>query len=326
MIKNIILDWSGTVVDDLDAVLNATNDVFREFGRAELSRAIFRAEFVLPLTRFCGRFLPEVSLERIDAAYHRRFQMHLEHVNLLSGAREFLEFCRQSGRELYVLSAMHADHFQVQMKNLGLQDYIRRSYVEVIDKEQEIKRVLDENHLSPAETAFIGNMVHDIVAAKKGSVLPIAVLTGFDTLEKLVGAGPSVIVNGLRDLQNLLGVPRQDGDEVFEILDQKATAQIGVSDEERASAQTVAITIHFRIFERFASLEDDFARTVDYSAVASEISGFVGAGKYRLIETLVTQLADHLMVKFPLSYLEVELKKFVLPETDHVSVRTVRRI
>jgi phosphoglycolate phosphatase len=120
MIKDIILDWSGTVVDDLDAVLNTTNDVFREFGRAELSRGIFRAEFVLPLTRFYERFLPEVPLEKIDAVYHRRFQVHREQVNLLPWVREFLEFCRQSGRELYVLSTMHADHFQVQMKNLGL--------------------------------------------------------------------------------------------------------------------------------------------------------------------------------------------------------------
>ena len=326
MIKDIILDWSGTVVDDLDAVFNTTNDVFREFGRAELSRAIFRAEFVLPLTRFYQRFLPEVPLEKIDAVYHRRFQLHREQVNLLPWVREFLEFCRQSGRELYVLSTMHADHFQVQMKNLGLKDYIRRTYVGVVDKEQEIKRVLDENHLYPAGTAFVGDMAHDITAAKKGGVLPIAVLTGFDTLEKLAGAGPAVIVSDLRDLQTLLEVPRQDEDEVFEILDQKVTAHIGVPDEERASAQTVAITIRFRIFERFADLGDDFARTVDYSAVASEISAFVAAGKYRLIETLVTQLADHLMVKFNLGYLEIELKKFVVPETGHVSVRTVRRI
>ena len=31
MIKNIILDWSGTVVDDLDAVIKATNSVLKAF-------------------------------------------------------------------------------------------------------------------------------------------------------------------------------------------------------------------------------------------------------------------------------------------------------
>jgi dihydroneopterin aldolase len=55
------------------------------------------------------------------------------------------------------------------------------------------------------------------------------------------------------------------------------------------------------------------------------MSRFVSESKYSLIETLVSQLADHLIRKYPLAYLEVELKKFVLPDTNHVSVRAVRR-
>jgi len=123
-----------------------------------------------------------------------------------------------------------------------------------------------------------------------------------------------------------MAVPRQDEDEIFEIFDQKVSAHIGVTDEERASPQTLSVTVRFRITRRFADLEDDLSRTADYSAIAAEVSAFVGASKYRLIETLVSELADHLVSKFPLTYLEVEVKKFILPETGFVSVRTVRRV
>ena len=325
MIRNIILDWSGTVVDDLGAVVQATNDAFREFGRAEIAREAFRSEFALPLSRFYERFLPGIPMERIDEVYHRQFQVRRGEVGLLPGVREFLEFCRGSNRALYGLSTMYGHHFNEQARRLDVQEYFLRVYVEVIDKTAEIKRVLAENHLVLQETAFVGDMAHDIEAAKKCGLLSIGILTGFDTVDKLAAAGAAIVIRGFGELQQLLGTPRNEQDEVYEISDQKVSAHIGVSEEERAKPQTLAITLRFRTFERFQDLSDDLSKTVDYAAVASEMSRFVNESKYSLIETLVSRLADHTIRKFPLSYLEVELKKFILPDTNHVSVRAVRR-
>jgi phosphoglycolate phosphatase len=325
VIRNIILDWSGTVVDDLGAVVQATNDVFREFGRAEISREAFRSEFALPLSRFYERFLPGVRMERIEEVYHRQFQVRRGEVGLLPGVREFLEFCRGSNRALYGISTMYGHHFNEQARRLDVQDYFLRVYVEVIDKATEIKRVLDENRLALPETVFVGDMAHDIEAAKQCGVLPIGIMTGFDTADKLASAGAALVVRGFGDLQRLLGAPRHEQDEVYEISDQKVSGRIGVSEEERSKPQPLAITVRFHTFGRFQDLNDDLSKTVDYAAVTSEISRFVSESKYSLIETLVSMLADHLIRKYPLAYLEVELKKFVLPDTNHVSVRAVRR-
>jgi phosphoglycolate phosphatase len=325
VIRNIILDWSGTVVDDLGAVVQATNDVFREFGRAEISREAYRSEFALPLSRFYERFLPGIPMERIDEVYQRQFQIRRGEVGLLPGVSEFLEFCRGSNRSLYGLSTMYGHHFNEQARRLDVQDYFLRVYVEVIDKVTEIKRVLTENHLVLQETAFVGDMAHDIEAAKKCGLLPVGILTGFDTVDKLAAAGAALVVRGFGELQQLLGTPRDEQDEVYEISDQKVSAHIGASEEERAKAQPLAVTLRFRTFGRFQDLNDDLSKTVDYAAVASEMSRFVSESKYSLIETLVSRLADHMIGKFPLAYLEVELKKFILPDTNHVSVRAVRR-
>ena len=325
MIRNIILDWSGTVVDDLGAVLQATNDVFRELGGAEISREAFRSEFALPLSRFFERFLPGIPMERIDEVYHRQFQVRRGEVGLLPGVSEFLEFCRSSKRSLYGLSTMYGHHFNQQAQRLDVQDYFLKVYVEVIDKASEISRMLSENHLAPQETAFVGDMAHDIEAAKKCGILPVGILTGFDTVDKLAAAGAALVVRGFAELQQVLGTPRDDQGEVYEISDRKVSGHIGVSEEERATAQTLAVTLRFRTFGRFQDLNDAFSKTVDYSEVAAELSRFVSESKYSLIETLVSQLADHMIKKFRLAYLEVELKKFVLPDTNYVSVRAVRR-
>ena len=65
MIRNCIFDWSGTLVDDLPAVWEASNSVFQRAGVAPLSLAEFRAEFSLPFKPFYDRYVPQVPLEQL---------------------------------------------------------------------------------------------------------------------------------------------------------------------------------------------------------------------------------------------------------------------
>ncbi|HZC58382.1 MAG TPA: HAD hydrolase-like protein, partial [Chthoniobacterales bacterium] len=90
MIKNIILDWSGTVVDDLDAILRATNSTLTELGSTPFSKDEFRREFELPLSLFYDRLLPGVPMEKIDATYRRWFRQIS--VKLFPGVADFCAF------------------------------------------------------------------------------------------------------------------------------------------------------------------------------------------------------------------------------------------
>jgi len=59
--------------------------------------------------------------------------------------------------------------------------------------------------------------------------------------------------------------------------------------------------------------------------VASEASRIAETAECQLVETLAAEIADALMVRFPMRRLEVELKKLILPNARHVAVRTTRR-
>lgn len=205
MIRNLLLDWSGTLVDDLGPVLKATNAIFRDFERKELTLDEFRRHFRLPFTEFYAEFLPEATLEGLESLYERFFAGLHDEVELLPGARDFLEFCRRSGRRIFLLSTIKASHYDVQAARLGVKDSFEHAYVEVMDKREKIREILATHSLDPAETAFVGDMVHDIETAHHGGVTSIAVLTGFDPLEKLATAKPDVVIRELSALQRLLG-------------------------------------------------------------------------------------------------------------------------
>ena len=70
MIRNVIFDWSGTLVDDLPAVWRATNFCFRQADVAELTLEQFRAEFCLPFTKFYERYTPHIALPQLETWFH----------------------------------------------------------------------------------------------------------------------------------------------------------------------------------------------------------------------------------------------------------------
>jgi phosphoglycolate phosphatase-like HAD superfamily hydrolase/ADP-ribose pyrophosphatase YjhB (NUDIX family) len=204
VIRNIIFDWSGTLVDDLPAVLKASNFVLAQAGRPEMSLETFRAEFSLPFKKFYDRHTPDVPMPQLEKWFHASFRDAQDSVRELPHARDFLKFCRARKIRTFLLSTVHADYFKVQCGVTGFDVFLDRPYTDVWDKREKIHEILAENNLKPDETIFIGDMEHDIETAKHGGVHSCAVLTGYNTLEQLRAASPDLIVEHLAELRGLL--------------------------------------------------------------------------------------------------------------------------
>ncbi|HEV2327932.1 MAG TPA: NUDIX domain-containing protein [Verrucomicrobiae bacterium] len=204
MIRNIIFDWSGTLVDDLPAVLQASNFVLTQAGKTEMTLEEFRAEFSLPFTNFYNRHTPNVPMPQLEEWFHAEFKRAQTSVRELPHARKFLEFCRENKLRLFLLSSIHTDHFHVQCGVTGFDAFLEKPYTGVWDKSEKIHEILSENRLHPQETLFIGDMQHDIETARHGGVHSCAVLTGYNTLQQLRGAKPDLIVEHLSELRNIL--------------------------------------------------------------------------------------------------------------------------
>jgi FolB domain-containing protein len=101
-------------------------------------------------------------------------------------------------------------------------------------------------------------------------------------------------------------------------------ANIGVPDEERAAPQQLRATLVLEPARGVHDLRDDVARTVDYAVVAKGVQELAKSKPRRLLETLVEEVASFLLTRFPLAAVEVEIRKYILPETEAVLVR-IRR-
>lgn len=206
MIRNILLDWSGTVADDLPNVLQAVNGMLRSQGCAEMSRPQFLAKFRLPYPEFFQEVLPqEVTLEQMQQLYLQHFPHVHQGVTLLPHAADFIRYATVTGRRLVVLSSAPLPHVEAQAIALGVRDAFEILRCGVVDKRQEIKTLLQSLDMRPEETAFIGDMRHDIEAGNAAGVISIGTCTGYETAETLLTASPDMLVRDLSRLPQLLG-------------------------------------------------------------------------------------------------------------------------
>jgi len=204
VIRNIIFDWSGTLVDDLPAVWRSINYAFKQAGVMELTLDQFRAAFCLPFKNFYSRYVPHVSLPQLEQWFHDHFREVQHLARELPHAREMLLFCRAHGLRTFLLSTIHRDHFAAQSAATGFDRFLDHTYIEVWDKRTKILEIIQKHGLNIAETLFVGDMQHDIETARHGGIFSCAVLTGYNRLDQLRASEPDLIVEHLGELREVL--------------------------------------------------------------------------------------------------------------------------
>ena len=204
MIRNIIFDWSGTLVNDLPGVWKATNHVLEQANVPTLTLDEFRNEFQLPFTGFYERFTPDIPLEKLEDWFHSSFREVCGEVIALPHANDFLDFCKSEKFRCFILSTVKTEYFTVQASNTGMDDCFEKLYLGIWDKREKIHEIISDNNLLKDETLYIGDMQHDVETAHHGGIHSCALLTGYNTLNQLRKSKPTIITSNLDDLKTLL--------------------------------------------------------------------------------------------------------------------------
>ncbi len=102
------------------------------------------------------------------------------------------------------------------------------------------------------------------------------------------------------------------------------TARIGVPDDERKTPQRLTVSLTLWPSAGFVQLEDEIGRTVNYAEVCRVVKEVVSARTDKLIETMAEAIATRLLQNFPVCRIQLELRKFILPDVRFVAVNITR--
>lgn len=148
MATHLIWDWNGTLLNDADTVLEATNDALAQlhlgttgaaFGSEEtqiapifgpLTVTEYRAAFTRPLQRFYanifGREITEDEFVQLEQLFQAAYLKRCAHSVLNQGARDVLGSWRQAGCTQSLLSLWGHDELLTLVAQLELTDFFIR--------------------------------------------------------------------------------------------------------------------------------------------------------------------------------------------------------
>ncbi len=104
----------------------------------------------------------------------------------------------------------------------------------------------------------------------------------------------------------------------------KVFARVGVLKTERSKRQRLVLNITLWPARDLRDVKDAVSRTVDYAVLCQETKTYLAGQSPKLIETLAKDLTAHLLRKFRIQKIRLEVRKFVLRDAAYAAVVVTR--
>ncbi len=203
MIKNILFDWSGTLMDNLTTNYKATMYIFEKLGGKPMSFEEYRKMFFLPYMNFWKKHFPDCTKDQILKLFREGLDASGD-TGLYLGVKDVLKRLYDKGIKLVVMSSGFQEKIIADAKRYSVFDYFQEINGNILDKAKVITEILQRNNFQPEETMYIGDMAHDIEAGKKGGVVSIGISWGHKPKEMLEAANPDYLISDIAELEKLL--------------------------------------------------------------------------------------------------------------------------
>jgi phosphoglycolate phosphatase len=213
VIRGVIFDLDGTLLDSLGDIGGAMNEALEERGFPTHPLDAYLQMVGEGVEQLARRALPndaDVDLAAFIAAYRSRYAARMErHTRPYDGIPAMLDALTARGVKLAVLSNKR-EEFTVELVRRQL---ARWAFVEVRGERSGVPRKPDPHAalglaqtlgLKPAECAFVGDTPIDVKTALNAGMLPVAVLWGFRTRAELAEAGAKHTLERPHELLALL--------------------------------------------------------------------------------------------------------------------------
>ncbi len=210
MIKAVIFDVDGTLVDSNDLHVEAWREAFRCYGKEVAYDEVHKqmgkgGDQLMPV--FCSKeeleqFGTELEQRRVDLFTSD----YLPRVRPFPQVRELFERIKADGLRIALASSAKEEELEQHKKSLRIEDLLEAS-TSADDAERskphpDIFQAALEGigDVAPGEAVVIGDTPYDVIAASKAGIRTIGLLSGGFTQDELRAAGAVEIYRSVADL------------------------------------------------------------------------------------------------------------------------------
>lgn len=206
-----LFDFSGTIVDDINATLGAVNDTLGKFatGTKKLSLDEFVDQFQNPLT-----FLAKHGITSRDAvmravqSFEESYSRRVNEIRLFSDVEETLRRVKESNFRTAIVSNTPRSVIQKVLGKTEVNDSfdIIMGFEDCVELKPSPKPVLQAIQRlgdQPRFFAYVGDMDEDVQAAHAAGILSIAIWRErghYQELNRLTSSNPSFLIERLTEI------------------------------------------------------------------------------------------------------------------------------
>ncbi len=212
-----VFDWNGTLFDDTQATLQATNAVLAKFDIAPIDLNTLQENFSFPLIHFYERMgvSPDTYLQRTEeegAAYLHAYEGCYDTCRIADGTFDLLQWLEEAGFHSMVLSNHLQSHLDADVTRLGIAPYMRHisgnaeraTITQGLSKQIRLEAYLETHGYDPAKTFIIGDSHEEPELAKRLGILGISVAGGLLSAQRLEKYKADYIVQSLTEVRPLI--------------------------------------------------------------------------------------------------------------------------
>ena len=173
-IKNIIWDWNGTLLNDMNLCINAMNVLLKKRELPLLTKEYYQEVFTFPVIEYYKKLGFDFNKEPFEIPAHEFIDAYHQGFNstkLQPGVLEILRFCQSLNIQQYILSAMEQEALEKTIKHFNIESY----FDELVGIKDHLafskvkfgKELILRKNLSTSSTYLIGDSTHDYEVANE---------------------------------------------------------------------------------------------------------------------------------------------------------------
>ncbi len=173
IVKHVIWDWNGTLLDDVDACIDAINRMLLARALPLITRETYRAVFDFPVKSYYRRLgfaLDREDWDAIAREFHGHYAETARTAPLHTGIPEVLDTLRQGAMGMSILSACERSILEDMLHRHRIRQYF--THVRGLDNLHAASK-LDQGHalmtdlgIEPTAVLLIGDTRHDVEVAE----------------------------------------------------------------------------------------------------------------------------------------------------------------
>ena len=212
MIRNILFDLDGTIIDSKEGILNSVCYALEKMGREIPEKKDLMCFIGPPLSysfaTFCG--MNEEDTQKAVALYRENYAPRgVFEFSVYPGVENMLKKLSSGGRRLYLATSKPEVFAKQILEKAGLDGYFTAICGSIIpsgrDKKEEVIGYLLENEaLALDETVMVGDRSYDIEGAHAMGLVAIGVSYGYGTVKELNRANAEAIATSPKDLTAII--------------------------------------------------------------------------------------------------------------------------